>query len=196
MTEDNNQNKVRQSKNILENGDMAGRDVIKPIYNIGKISFGGQSQIERLYERFEKEKAESQLFTEIIEELLHFKTYAINEEVIGIERKLENGNRLLYLNFAEKSKEKFAKKLMINEHSETAQQIYAFLLAKVYTSFQSNVYPRISEDHPEEFINQLISEYIVKPLEEILGDNLLRIYDDEINGMIYFLTGNCHIKWN
>ena len=85
---------------------------------------------------------------------------------------------------------------MKNEHSETAQLIYAFLLAKVYSSFQTNIYPRISEGLSEEFINQLVTEYIIKPLEDILGNNLLRIYDDEINGMIYFLTGNCHIKWN
>ena len=188
--------KITQTKNIVENGDMAGRDVIKPTYNIGKTPFGGQSQLEKLYLRLEKEKADSPIFTEIIDELLHFKTYAKDTEVIGIEKKLENGNRLSYLSFAEKSKEKFAKKLMLNEHSETAQLIYAFLLAKVYTSFENNIYPRLNEGHPDEFITQIIAEYIVKPLEEILGDNLLRIYDDEINGMIYFLTGNCHIKWN
>lgn len=113
-----------------------------------------------------------------------------------LKKKLENGNRLKYLEFAEISKEKFAKKLLLNEHSESAQLIYAFLLAKVYTSFQTNIYTRLNEGHPEEYINQLIAESIVKPLEELLGDNLLRIYDDEINGMIYFLTGNCHIKWN
>lgn len=196
MAEPENINEVTQTNNTVESGDMAGRDIIKPTYNIGRVSFGGQSQLEKLYARLEKEKSESSVFSEIVDELLHFKKYAKDTEVLGIEKKLENGNRLEYLHFAEKSKEKFAKKLLINEHSETAQLIYAFLLAKVYTSFQTNIYPRLSEGHPNEFINQLVSEYIIKPLEDILGDNLLRIYDDEINGMIYFLIGNCHIKWN
>jgi hypothetical protein len=196
MAESENTNEVTQTNNTVEGGDMAGRDIIKPVYNIGRISFGGQSQLERLYARLEKEKSESPVFSEIVDELLHFKKYAKDTEVLGIEKKLENGNRLEYLNFAEKTKEKFVQKLLVNEHSETAQLIYAFLLAKVYTSFETNVYPRLCEGHPNEFINQLVSEYVVKPLEDILGDNLLRIYDNEINGMIYYLTGNCHIKWN
>jgi hypothetical protein len=185
-----------QTGNTLGTGDMAGRDVIKPVYNIGKTSFGGQSQLEKLYIKLEEEKKKSQVFTEIIDELLHYRKYAKNTPFIGLEKKLENGNRLKYLQFAEISKEKFAKKILINEHSESAQLIYAFLLAKVYTSFQTNIYTRLNEGHPEEFINQLISESIIKPLEELLGDNLLRIYDDEIYGMVYFLTDNCHIKWN
>lgn len=190
--------KIDQTNNKVECGDLAGRDINKPVTNyiIGRVSFGGQSQLEILYVRLEKEKSESAGFSEIVDELLHFKTYAKGTEVIGIEKKLENGKRLEYLNFAEKTKEKFAKKLLINEHSETAQLIYAFLLAKVYTSFETNIYPRLNEGLPNEFINQLVSEYIVKPIEDLLGDNLLRIYEDEINGMIYFLTGNCHIKWN
>ena len=196
MAEPKNKNGVNQTNNTLENGDLAGRDINKPTYNIGRGSFGGQSQLEILYARLEKEKQESAIFSDIVDELLHFKNYAANTEFIGLEKKLENGRRLNYLSFAEKTKEKFTKKLLKNEHSETAQLIYAFLLAKVYSSFENYIYPRFIEGHPDEFINQLVSEYIIKPMEDILGENLLRIYDDEINGMIYFLTGNCHIKWD
>lgn len=196
MVETRNMNEVTQSSNTVSNGDIAGRDIHKPTINIGRISLGGKSQLEILYEKLEKEKDSSTIFCEIVDELLHFKTYAENTEVIGLEKKLENGRRLQYLNFAEKSKEKFTKKLLKNEYSETAQHIYAFLLAKVYSRFETSIYPRITEGQPEEFINQLIDECIIKPIEDILGDNLLHIYEDEINGMIYFLTGNCHIKWN
>lgn len=187
-------NDVSQTDNEVT-GDLAGRDVNKPTYNIGNTSFGGQSQLERLYEKLKEEKESSQVFSDIVDELLHFKSNA-DDEFIGLEKKLDNGNRLHYLNFAERSKEKFSKKLLRNEHSETAQHIYAFLLAKVYTSFEINIYPLFKQKHPDIYVNQMITEYIIKPLEELLGENLLRIYDDEINGMIYFLTGNCHIKWN
>ena len=195
MTEE--KNKVSQTNNVVENGDIAGRDIHKPTtINIGRVSFSGKSQLEMLYEKLESEKNNSADFSEIVEELLHFKCYAANTEIIGLEKKLENGDRLRYLKFAETVKEKFAKKLLKNEHSETAQYIYAFLLAKVYSRFQNNIYPRLSEGHSEDFINQLIDEFIIKPLEDLLGENLLHIYEDEINGMIYFLMGNCHIKWN
>lgn len=187
--------KVNQSNNEVK-GDIAGNDINKATYNIGRTSIGGKSQLEKLYDRLEKEKKKSTVFSEIVDELLHFKSNADEAEFIGLEKKLENGNRENYLNFAEKSKEKFTKKLLRNEHSETAQCIYAFLLAKVYASFEQNISPKIKENHPEIFINELVKQFIIIPLEEILGENLLRIYDDEINGMIYFLTGNCHIKWD
>jgi hypothetical protein len=52
MTEPESINKVNQSNNIVESGDMAGRDIIKPVtnINIGRVSFGGKSQLELLYE--------------------------------------------------------------------------------------------------------------------------------------------------
>ncbi len=196
MAKVNNTNKVTQTNNTVVDGDIAGRDVIKTTINIGRIPFSGKSQLEILYEKLEDERNNSAVFSEMVDELLHFKTYAKKAEVIGLEKKLENGNRLKYLNFAETAKEKFTKKLLKNEHSESAQYIYAFLLAKVYSRFQTNIYPRLNEGLPEEYINQLLNEFIVYPIEDLLGTNLLRIYEDEINGMIYFLMGNCHIKWN
>jgi len=196
MAGTDNTNEVNQSDNTVENGDMAGRDVNKQTINIGRMSFGGKSQLQILYEKLEEEKKNTTGITEMIEELQHFKSYAKDEEVIGLEKKLENGNRLKYLNFAVRSKEKFSKKLLKNEHSETAQEIYAFLLAKVYRRFEDHIYPRLSEGHSEGFINQLVDEFIINPMEDLLGENLLRLYEDEISGMIYFLMGNCHIKWN
>lgn len=189
--------KIKQANNTIEgDGDIAARDINKPTYNYGRVSTGGQSQLEKLYERLEEERKNSTTFNNVIDDLLHYKNYAPNTTVVGLEEKLNNGNRQKYLRFAEISKEKFTRKLVKNEHSETAQLIYAFLLAKVYASFETYVYPRLNEGHPEEFINRLVSSYIISPIEDILGDNLLQIYEDEINGMIYFLTGNCHIKWN
>ncbi len=196
MAENNENNEVTLSNNTVENGDIAGRDVNKPTINIGRMSFGGKSQLQILYDRLEEEKKSTKGIAEMIEELQHFKSYAKDEEVIGLEKKLENGNRLKYLNFAERSKEKFSMKLLKNEHSETAQEIYAFLLAKVYRRFEDHIYPRLSEGHSEDFINQLVDEFIINPMEDLLGENLLRLYEDEISGMIYFLMGNCHIKWN
>ena len=197
MADEEKINEVTQTNIAVENGDIAGRDVNKTtIINVGRVTFGGKSQLEILYEKLEQENHSSPVFSEMVDELMHFKTYSTNTEIIGLEKKLENGNRLRYLNFAERAKEKFTKKLLKNEHSETAQHIYAFLLAKVYSSFEIHIYSRLNEGYTEEYINQLVSEFIIKPLEDLLNRNILHIYEDEINGMIYFLMGNCHIKWN
>ena len=108
MADEENKNEVTQTNNTVDNGDIAGRDVIKSTtINIGRDSFGGKSQLEMLYEKLEQEKENSPIFSEMVEELMHFKSYAENTEIIGLEKKLENGNRLRYLNFAERAKEKF-----------------------------------------------------------------------------------------
>lgn len=192
---DKNLNKVEQSNNTLKNGDLAGRDIYKSIYNIGRTNTGGYSQIEKLYKKLEDEKKDSQIFSDIIDELLHYKTI-VDTEVIGLEQKLTNGSRQHYIDFAETTKEKFYKKLFKNEYSESSQLIFAFLLGKIYSCFKIHIYPNILKNVEEEIINKLIEDCIITPIEDILGENLLRIFEDEIYGMIYYLTGNCHIKWN
>ena len=49
---------VSQSNNEVK-GDLAGNDVNKPTYNIGRTSIGGKSQLEKLYDRLEKERVRS-----------------------------------------------------------------------------------------------------------------------------------------
>jgi len=195
MSESQNINHVNQEDNSVE-GDLVGRDKFEKNYHIGSTAFSGSSQLEKLYSRFEEEKRTNATIDNIIDELQHYKNQLSDSSVLGLNVKLENGNRAHYLEFAMTVKEKFTKKLLKNEHSESAQEIYAFLLAKVYSSFQTNIKPRMTENHPEEYITRLIHEHIIKPLEDILGDNLLKIYEDDIHGMIYFLTGNCHLNWN
>jgi len=58
------------------------------------------------------------------------------------------------------------------------------------------IYSLICQNESEEKINLLITERIIKPVQEDLGINLFRYNEDDIMGMIFFLTGNCHIKWN
>lgn len=194
MSED--ENNVNQENNEI-GGDQAGRDIYKQqVYNIGATSFSGVTQLENLYRRLEKERKDNETIDEIIEDLQHYKNHAANSEVLGLDVKLNNGNRTDLLEFAMETKERFAKKLLRNEHSESAQEIFVILLGKVWSSFQINIVPKIREGHPNDFINELIREHIIKHLEEILGENLLRLYEPEIHGMIFFLTGNCHLKWN
>ena len=94
MAEEENKNEVTQTNNTVGNGDIAGRDVNKStVINIGRVSSGGKSQLEILYEKLEQERQNSSIFSDMVDELLHFKSYAADAEVIGLEKKLENGDR-------------------------------------------------------------------------------------------------------
>ena len=91
-------------------------------------------------------------------------------------------------------KERITKKIKLNENSESAQEIYAYLLSQICSDFHLHIYPLL-KTHTISQINLLIDEKVIKPAVFILGENVLKLLKEDINGMIYFLTGNCHIKW-
>jgi hypothetical protein len=69
------------------------------------------------------------------------------------------------------------------------------LLALVESYFENEIRPQISLGKTSEEIKTLIQQLIVIPLLLELEENLLGFNASDINGMLYFLTGNCHIKW-
>jgi hypothetical protein len=183
-------------KNVQVSGDNAGRDVIKNVtINTGPPNgvLPGAAIIARLTQRYLQEKSSNTEFRETIDRLEHYQ--AVTGPIVPLEDKLKQGGREDLIGFALKTKEMFAKKLAKHSLYESAQQIHAFLLAEVYTRYHEHVYQRVCNGEPPEEINVLIRSYIIDPLLMMLGDNVLSHYADEINGMLYFLTGNCHIRW-
>ncbi|MBK8945405.1 MAG: hypothetical protein IPM32_09065 [Ignavibacteriae bacterium] len=183
-------NKVTQ-KEINTGGHVAGRDI-----NIFNESEKRASYLCKLMQKFKKERDDNILVDKIIDELMHYKEAVDRNEIIGLNEKLKRGNREDLLEDALIMKEKFAKKLLKYELFESAQEIYATLLAHVNYNFKTFILPKIQENKLSKAeINQLIDSKVIQPLFDELDENYLRIYKDEINGMLYFLTGNCHIKW-
>ncbi len=154
-------------------------------------------RIKKFAQKFEKDQEENTDFRGTIERLEHYKN-SIDTTIIGLEKKLENGQRQEFYDFALRAKESFAKKIAEHTFSENAQQIYALLLGEVYVGFNNHVYPHILEGKDIASINAIVELSIVNHIENLLGEDadVLEIYKEEINGMLYFLTGNCHIKWN
>lgn len=174
-------------------GDIAGRDVNKPSHlHLGEQKF---SQMKILLEKFKKEQAESQQLTTFIEDLDYFNTPKQNETVVGLDNKLKAGNRQNFLEYATDVKDRYHRKLYKFQFSEAAQKINVHLLALVQSYYMNEVYPLVCENKDALVINSLISERIVQPLLSELDENTLGFSAQDINGMLYFLTGNCHIKW-
>lgn len=187
-----NNNKVKQENNIVGH-DQAGRDINNFILgnNSSKLS-----QMTRLIEKFKKEKANNPQLNVFINELEHFTKRIGNENVIGLEEKLKAGNKENIIEFALRNKELYSRKLLKFQFSEAAQQINVYLLGLAEVYFTNYVYPRICNDESENIVNTVLMEQVITPLINELDENVLDFSPSEINGMIYFLTGNCHIKWN
>ncbi|WP_336687832.1 ABC-three component system protein [Chryseobacterium bernardetii] len=184
--------------NKLDNTNV-GRDYIgRDDNSLNLIKSGNlkSTYLDDLYERFEREKKENSEFKELCEELDYFNSI-VEGDVIGLEEKLQQGGREKILFYALDVKDKFHRKLMkTSQYSLIAQDVNVYLLSKVRSSFMREIYSLICNDESEEKINLMITERIIRPVQEDLGINLFKYNEDDIMGMIFFLTGNCHLKWN
>jgi len=186
---------TKQSRNVV-GGDQAGRDIHKNVVFAYPTAAGCRSEIERLTEKFRVERAGDIVFSETIAKLEHYQTQVPDDPVIGVEDKLNAaGWSPQQVEFAKKTKELFVKKILEFQLSESAQRIEALLLAEVYSRFHLAIAPLIDSDAELAAINRAVQNEIINPIQEMLGENVLELYADEIDGMLYFLTGNCHIRW-
>lgn len=172
---------------------VAGRDIKN--FNFGN-SIPGSSYMDTLIQRLKGEMENNDICKETLENLTHLSTRIRQEKLIGLRKKLEAGNRLEYLDYAQDVKEAFFRKIKKTENYASAQEIYALLLSEVYSRFMDHVYSSIIESKSNDEVNLLIAKFVIEPIQSMLGENILKIFRIDIEGMLYFLTDNCHIKWS
>jgi hypothetical protein len=155
-----------------------------------------KTQMSHLIERFRKERENDEVFSGIIDKLQHYSSSTDGVgDVEGVKTKLAKAGYDNLLDFALVTKEMFVKKLTEFQFSRSAQEMQCLLLAEVYTRFHHCVWPALCEGRGQEEIQVLVQTHIINPVSDMLGENVLDIYTDELTGMLYFLTGNCHIRW-
>lgn len=91
-------------------------------------------------------------------------------------------------------KERFSKRLTKNQLSEQAQNFYCHVLARICTYFDLQIRPVIERHGSKEEIDKLVFGLIESLHSDLCGTKVDQTADD-IRGMLYFLTGNCHIAW-
>jgi len=180
-----------QDKNTVL-GDQANRDINKT-YNYGADS---ATPMRRLIERLKEERRNDTQFHETLEILRRYTEPPSGDSVQGLEEKLLAADRKDLLAFATQAKEIFAKKLYENQFSECGQEILGLLLAEVYTRFHLHVVPAIRAGRPPDEITRLAQTMVIDKVSALLEENPLRLYADDINGMVFYLTGNCHLRWS
>lgn len=174
---------------------VAGGNMNNTYFNFSN-SVPGYSYMNTLIRRLKKEMADNNICKETLENLTHLSTRTSREKLIGLEKKLEAGNRTEDIDFAQDVKEAFYRKIKKTENYASAQEIYAYLLSEVCSRFVDHVYPCIIEGKSKSEVNFLIAKFVFEPIQCMLGENILKIFRTDIEGMLYFLTDNCHIKWS
>lgn len=175
-------------------GHIAGRDVNVTISSPPVP----QTALGRLFTRMKQEAAEDQTLCDYIKELEVFTRTVENEEVVGLESKLQAAGRKDQIDMATAMKELVFSQLRLNVFSPTFQQIYATLMGKIFEEFETWVKPAILKGQDRQAIDELVNTKVVRPIVaevEPCGD-YQGVAPQTIRGMVYFLTGNCHIRWH
>ncbi|MFT3909715.1 MAG: hypothetical protein QM737_09850 [Ferruginibacter sp.] len=179
-----------QTENTVNNGDVVGGDKITTYHTPKKTKLN--SLFEKLKAAFDGDNR----VTEISEDLQRF---FIKRDVIGLEQKLKDGNLEHLLDDAAWLKQEYYKKLTKFQFFEPAQQIHAFILGIVLEKFRNIIAPMIRNGNTEIEISRTISTDVIDPIMLIIReegcDDIMGLSATDIEGMIFYLTGQCHIKW-
>ncbi|HEI8004584.1 TPA: hypothetical protein SLC38_001457 [Morganella morganii] len=171
-------------------GSVVGRDQHNHYY----ASQGVSRELLDLYERLKKDGV-GECSTEFCEKLNHYMTHQTETDVRGLDAKLRDSNRNDLLIAAQMMKEQATKAILRRQTSKTAQRIFVLILDRIYFDFIMKVTPLIQSDNDRVIVDDKISQ-IIDALYSTLGENLLELTAIDLLGLLFFLGGNCHIRWD
>ena len=181
---------------ISQSGARAGGDIVAgnkdTHYHAPLVPAG---PIERMMERLSIEIRDSLQVQELIGSLQFFYVQKTKDGIIGLEAKLIKAGRDDELLYAFEKKELFVK--LLNKYSlyNSAQRIFAHLLAKTEHEFTLIIQPQVTYLKQSE-LNDLVSARIVEPIVLECGIGPLDINHSVVMGMIYWLAEQCFIRWH
>ncbi|MDI1308627.1 MAG: hypothetical protein PSV17_04235 [Methylotenera sp.] len=178
-----------QNGNLVQ-GDLVAGD--KEVNNYFVQSNG--TAIVSLYSRLRS--GDQAYKSKISEQLQHYCNESTDGDVRGLEVKLHASNRQDMLRIAARLKQDATMLIMKYQTSPIAQDILTLVLSKIYSDFLLQVTPSIEEGASRSYIDNLIVEKVINPAIVMLGENDLMITDADVLGLLYYLGGNCHVRWD
>lgn len=127
--------------------------------------------------------------------LMHYLAVPTDGDVRGLEAKLRDSGRLDMLHFAMREKEAAVKMLMRYQSSRSAQRVFTILLDELHTIYILTVTPIIENGGDRAAVDEKISNAL-QVIKSMLGENFLEFTVKDLLGLLFFLAGNCHIRWD
>lgn len=166
--------------------------------NEGNIYLSKKSRFSQRFEKLNSEVAQNERYDEIFDDLKYYRTKL---DGLDMPTKLcDGGFHSREIMAATRKKEKYAKKAERFKFFESAQWIDCQLFAKILDEYNVHVMPLIIQGANQHQIMTVVSEKVVNPVLELINvegekDEILNYDAEDIYGMIYYLTGQCHINW-
>lgn len=158
-----------------------------------------ESRLARWFRKLKEEFLKDIKLQKKLDDIKRYRTKL--PHTIGLEQKLiDGGFSKSAIDSARRKKQYYAKKATKYQYYESAQRIDSYLFAIVCNRFESYIAPMIAESRPLKEINRAVYEQVILPVMQELNENgacdeCLCYTEDDIFGMLYYLTGNCHINW-
>jgi hypothetical protein len=163
--------------------------------HIGDNNFSTLTSLETAIEQVKTACRDDTLLVDILQDLADYITEHPEREIVGLEKKLERGARHDLFNRARFLKNKFARRVAKNQMSLTEQHVYIQILSAINTTWYQRIHPMIVSGATNHEIDQLILDELIKPVHQAIVRFDHTITTEVVSGMLYFLTGKCHLIW-
>lgn len=154
------------------------------------------TQIQRLYESLKNEVQQSGTALEIIEQLQHFMGKPPSQATRTLAEKLQATGRADLTETAEIAKERAAKKIMRYQTSAVAQEIFAYVLGELHNKYLLHVRPLIAAGANRSAVDSAMEEKVISPVANAMEPSSLGLTPDLVVAMLFYLAGNCHVRWD
>lgn len=189
-------NSINQNDNTAEK--VIGRDdnsiTQTTVFNTDKSR--AISAVADIYQRI-LENSDNYLdddtYEEIKESLFRYKTP--KSEMKDLATKLHEADRNELIEEALELKELTIKFMTRYEASNSGEFILVHILSTIATKHKAFVIPAIKAKLPRSTIDAIIDEQVIGNALEILNGTNRSITSERMYGLMYYLAGNCHIKW-
>lgn len=164
----------------------------------GNINTISKTRWQKKFEKLREEVKNDIRYESFIDD---FSTYNTIQDGIGLEQKLQDaGFSVREITKAMRFKEKYAKRVVVGEMFLTQQEIDVEIFSIIDTNFETYIFPKIKENIDKTLILECLKEKVIQPLLDLLNkegeaDDFLNYNANDIYGMVYFLTGKCHLNW-
>lgn len=189
-------NPVNQSDNNAEK--IIGRDDNSRQYHtyLDNSKNSGTKAIVEIYLKILENSnkfLDDDTYHEITESLLRYKSP--KSDMKDLRTKLSEASRSDLTDEALELKEFTSKFITRYEASDSGQFILVNILATIASNHRAYVIPAIAEGQPRSVIDAIIDTKVIGNTLNAIDGSGKAITSDRMYGLMYFLAGNCHIKW-
>jgi hypothetical protein len=161
----------------------------------GDNNFYTLSSLESTIDQVKKSCLGHDELISIMEDLAEYLDDYPGREIIGLEVKLQRGNRTDLVERAIRLKNKFARRVAKDQMSLVEQTVYIQVLSAICSVWHQCIYPAIISGQSKTEIDRLVYVELVQPAHQAIVRFDSLVTTELVSGMLYFLTGLCHISW-